>query len=258
MSPSEDKKPTIEIGYWKIRGLAAPMRMMACYAGVDFKDATCECIADGEGGFDTSSWFGPNGTDGPKAALLQQNPLINLPYVVDHARGIVIAQSNACLQYLARQLGLYGGASDGANTDKAAAECDQILCQVMDLRNAAVGWYYGSGSRAGYESSADGHLACVKVHYTKLEAWLAHKQRLGEGGTFFVMQTTPAVPDFHVWEQIDQHEAACKDLGRASLLADFPLLAAFHCAFRKLPELAAYFDSPASTFPINNPQAAFY
>jgi hypothetical protein len=32
------------------------MRMMACYAGVDFKDATCECIADGEGGFDTSSW----------------------------------------------------------------------------------------------------------------------------------------------------------------------------------------------------------
>ena len=42
---------------------------------------------------------------------------------------------------------------------------------------------------------------------------MAHKQRLGEGGTFFVLQTTPAVPDFHVWEQIDQHEAACKDLG---------------------------------------------
>ena len=64
------------------------------------------------------------------------------------------------------------------------AECDQLLCQVMDLRNAAVAWFYGSGSREGYEAAADGKLAGVKGHYKKLEAWLASR----EGGFFFVLE----------------------------------------------------------------------
>jgi len=29
---------TLDIGYWNIRGLAAPLRMMATYSGIPFKD----------------------------------------------------------------------------------------------------------------------------------------------------------------------------------------------------------------------------
>jgi hypothetical protein len=70
-------------------------------------------------------------------------------------------------------------------------------------------------------------------------------------------EDAPTAPDFHAWEMIDQHEAVVKDLGKDSLLADFPLLSKFHAAFKALPELAGYFASPAAKFPLNNPQAAF-
>jgi hypothetical protein len=64
-----------------------------------------------------TAWFGPNGDDGSKAALIKQNPLINLPYIVDAAAdGLVVTQSNACYTYLARKLSLYGA------TEKDAAE----------------------------------------------------------------------------------------------------------------------------------------
>ena len=36
---------------------------------------------------------------------------------------------------------LYGGG------EQQTYECDQLLCQIMDLRSACVGWFYGSGSR---------------------------------------------------------------------------------------------------------------
>lgn len=236
--------------------------MMAHYAGAgDFKDTTYECIAKADGGgVDVSSWFGPNGDDGPKATLAKKNPLINLPYVVDADADLIVTQSNACYQYLGRKLALYG------TTDKDAAECDQLLCQIMDMRNAAVAWFYGSGSREAYEANADDKLAGALGHYRKLEAWLAARGNDAVGGgegeekraTFFVLEGAPAVPDFHIWEMIDQHEAVVKDLGRASLLTDaFPRLSQFYRAFRQLPALEGYFNTPAAKFPINNPQAAF-
>lgn len=231
--------------------------MMAWYArGDDFKDTTYEClITPGSGRVDVSSWFGPNRNDGPKFTLIEKNPLINLPYVVDHEDDVVVTQSNACMQYLARKLGrdLYGV------TAKHAVECDQLLCQIMDLRNAAVGLFYGSGSREAYEAGVEKHLRTTLGHYKKLEAWLASRNgKGGEGATFFVLDDAPTAPDFHAWEMLDQHEAVVKDLGRDSLLGgEFPRLSKFYSAFKKVPELKGYFDSDAAKFPINNPQAAF-
>ena len=60
---------------------------------------------------------------------------MNLPYVIDGEH--TIAQTNACFAHLGRVLGLYG--SNYAETLKV----EQCLCQVMDLRNDAVGACYG-------------------------------------------------------------------------------------------------------------------
>ena len=95
-------------------------------------------MADADKRVEELSHMGPH----PPGALKLKNPLINLPYLTDGAdASIVVTQSNACLQYLGRKLALYGAG------EQHTYECDQLLCQIMDLRSACVGWFYGSGSR---------------------------------------------------------------------------------------------------------------
>ena len=96
----EDATGPIEIGYWKIRGLAAPLRMMCAFKGVEFTDQRYAVIPKDEGGFDLSSWFGK------KPDLQKRNGFMNLPYLIDG--DVVITQSNACMAYLGRKLNLMG------------------------------------------------------------------------------------------------------------------------------------------------------
>jgi hypothetical protein len=80
---------------------------------------------------DLSEWFSQ------KPALKEKNPLMNLPYVIHGDR--VITQSNACFSYLGRQLGLWG------KTEDEVTDCEQLLCEIMDIRNNAVKFAYGGG-----------------------------------------------------------------------------------------------------------------
>lgn len=244
--------------------------MMAAYAGRDdVKDTTYECVADGNGGWDRSAWYGPNGNDGPKSELIKRNPLINLPYVIDHTRGVVVTQSNACYQYVARELGLYGGGDPVRET-----ECDQLLCQVMDLRNAVVALFYRSRDRENYVRGMGRHIETTLKgeHYGKLEAWLEAKAQVAgvtdETPVYFVDAGKPLAPDFHIWEMIDQHflaygklttpeRVAPLDPDECFTLAGHKRLRAFYKAFRKLPELRGYFGSDAYKMPVNNPMAFF-
>ena len=47
----------IRIGYWKIRGLAAPLRMIMVYLGKDFDDVMYE-LQGSPGNWDGTAWFG--------------------------------------------------------------------------------------------------------------------------------------------------------------------------------------------------------
>lgn len=114
------KQPTIKIGYWAIRGLGAPCRMAAAYGGIPYESVEYEVHKLADGSWSRSSWL----TDA-KPALVEQNAMMNLPYVVDG--DIVVTQSNACLMYLGRKVGLVGKTAD----ELCAVE--QVLCQVMDL-----------------------------------------------------------------------------------------------------------------------------
>ncbi len=66
----------ITVGYWSIRGLAAPLRMMVMYAGRALNNVMYDC-ADVNGHFDRSEWLTK------KPALKDKNPFMNLPYVID-------------------------------------------------------------------------------------------------------------------------------------------------------------------------------
>jgi len=117
MSGNTDNK--ILVGYWSIRGLGAPLRLMCEYAGANYEAVNYELKGE-PGNWDASAWFSV------KPALKDRNPLMNLPYVVDGDR--VITQSNACLLYLGRKFGL-----SGKNEDEVT-RMEQSLCQAMDLR----------------------------------------------------------------------------------------------------------------------------
>ena len=70
----------------------------------------------------------------------------------------------------------------------------------MDLRNDAVGKFYGGGAP---EDNWVGHLTgSVATHYGKFEAWLT------QHGTKYLACDSPTAPDFHLFEMLDQHGAS--------------------------------------------------
>merc|ERR1712194_720027 len=107
-------KETMEVGYWKIRGLGAPLRMM-CY----YKESEASFSSFNTG----PQWFGEK-----KPGLAETNAMINLPYIQDGAQ--VITQSNSCMLYLGRKLAI----DEDANFIKN----HQALDQIMDLRNDVI------------------------------------------------------------------------------------------------------------------------
>uniref|UniRef100_A0A7S2TWS8 glutathione transferase n=1 Tax=Lotharella oceanica TaxID=641309 RepID=A0A7S2TWS8_9EUKA len=229
---SKKKAKNFVLGYWMIRGLAAPLRMALTYANIPFEDKQYELEEKEGGGYDASAWF-----KGDKPELAKQNPLINLPYIVHD--GKVWTQTNCCLMYVAKLAGLDGG-------DPLA--CEQLLCQVMDLRNDAVKIFYASDPAPLVQR----HLEkSVPSHMTKFENWLKlHK-------TTYLHGESPSVSDMHLWEMIDVHEAFAKHHKVKSFIADAPGLQKLYKTLRADPKLKAYFDGSYKTLPINNKVASF-
>ncbi len=114
MTTSSD---AVTVGYWSIRGLAAPLRMMVLFANAPLNAVNYDCRPTADGRFDRSDW------KQVKPDLKEKNPLINLPYVLDG--DIIVSQTNACFSYLGRKFGLWG------NNSMEEMECEQLLCEVL-------------------------------------------------------------------------------------------------------------------------------
>nr|AAT09082.1 glutathione-s-transferase [Bigelowiella natans] len=228
----DSKGETITVGYWHIRGLAAPLRMMCSFKSAKWENKTYELSAKEGGGWDASSWFGKD-----KPELKKKNPLINLPYVVH--KGKVVTQTNAIFMYLAKELGLDGGDTTG---------CNQLLCEIMDLRNSSVKLFYGAKD----EDATASHLgSTVPKHFKKFEEWISAKK------STYLLGEEPTVPDFHMWEMIDQHEILASANNKESLLKDYPGLAKLYTSLRGRAELKGYFEGELYKLPINNKMASF-
>jgi len=263
----------MEVGYWTIRGLGAPLRMICEYSEKPYTSVNCDCTEVAGGGWDMSLWFGP------KEALKAVNPRMNLPCVAaskstreggydtsaagtarlppggvvllssrsphhkftHHSRylkdtdGTLIAQTNACLRYLGTKYALLG------ETPKEQVVVDELLCEAMDLRNAMFTVFY-MGSKAGLE----GLLSHASL--AKLEA------SIGAGP--FTLGAKPNVSDFHIAELVDQL-LLIKAFGKYEAAFEYPKLRALRNALWAEPKLAKYFSSPLSKLPVNNKMACF-
>uniref|UniRef100_A0A7S0YJZ5 glutathione transferase n=1 Tax=Hemiselmis tepida TaxID=464990 RepID=A0A7S0YJZ5_9CRYP len=234
--PSEGTKLTL--GYWKIRGLAAPVRMMCMAAGVPLEFKGYELLDKPDGGYDGSAWFAED-----KPPLAKINPLMNLPYLIDG--NILMTQSQPIYLYLADKCDMAG------KTPEEKINVQQTLAQVYDLRNALIDIVYGP--LADFESKWESYLdSRAQSHFAKLEAWLETT------GTPFLAGPKPTVADFHCWEMVDIHDLFAKEKGKPSVLSKCPKLAAIHAAIKALPELAPYWsDEGGYKLAINNKMAHF-
>jgi len=224
-----DGTKNLEVGYWHIRGLGAPCRMMCEYAGAKYEAKTYPVTGEAHK-WDKSSWFDA------KPALKSINAFQNLPYVKEG--GKIITQTNACIGYLGRKFDLMGSTPD------EVAMVEQVLCQTMDLRNAAVGFFYG-----GKPEGIKGYLKTASGHYDKFESWLS------QVGKAFSAADRPLAGDFHLWEMLDQHIELCRAFKEADLLATRPLLSKFYKTFAALPKMQGYLKGPLHKLPINNRMA---
>lgn len=244
-APEANEKTPITVGYWSIRGLAAPLRMMVMYANHPLNNVMYD-LTETEGQYDGSAWFSK------KPELKVQNPLINLPYVIDGDR--VISQTNACFSYLGRKLQLWG------NNDDEVIQVEQLLCEVMDLRNSMIRFAYSS------QDSAPNLLQAVTGKdgsFQKFELWLQREVDNGKSGTFLVGDHATA-PDFHLYEMLFQYTSLAEFTGQPSgeLLAAFPRLQHYLTSFAALPANQRYLASPFGSatpnrLPFNNKMAKF-
>lgn len=237
--PRPIKPGELEIGYWDIRGLAAPLRMMAAYKGLEFTDKQYVLKEKEGGGYDASDWFAE-----AKPELLKSNPLINLPYVKLGKQ--VVTQSNPCLIWLGEKLGLRDNVTN-----------QQVIAEIFDVRNNLVDLCYPFKmvkTEGEFKPAFEKHSEALnKGSYTKLDDMLGRIPKK-EGAKYFAGRS-PAACDFAVFEIVDQHEIIAEKLGISSALADLPNLSAFYANFKELPQLKEYFAGDKYALPLNNRMA---
>ncbi len=229
----------ITVGYWSIRGLAAPLRMMVMHAGAPLNNVMYD-VKSVDGKFDVQEWFGV------KPELKERNALINLPYVQDGKR--LITQSNACFSYLGRKLGLWGRNEDDV------IQCEEFLCELMDVRNDVVKFSYSKVDDC--REKAAGFIAGLNGKLSKLELSLSRKEK---NSTLFLVSNYPTAPDFHLYEMISQIKLACSVFNQPDCFAEqYPYLQFFYDNFRQLPQNSKYMESKLGTdIPINQKMAGF-
>jgi len=223
--------PQMTIAYWHIRGLGAPLRMMALFAGEDPDFKTYDVPNDG-----FKHWFQED-----KPVLLKKNAMMNLPYIVDG--DFVLTQTDPIINYLGRKFGLHG------STIAETAIIEQVLAQTKDMRNDAVKLFYSKPE--AFKAAIGDYLKNVLKHYIKFDG---HFKLTGK--TFSCSDEVTSA-DFHLWEMLDQHELLAKAVKAESFLGGFPRLKKFHEDFLSHPKNKAYFAHPTSKLRINNTMATF-
>lgn len=213
----------IILGYWNIRGLAQPIRLLLAYTESDWEDKLYACGTAPE--FSRDVWLKEKfglGLDFP-----------NLPYLLDG--DVKITQSNAILRYLARKSNLLG------NSDEEKTRVDVLESEINDLRREYVGMCYNRN----FETLKGPYLERLPAKLRLLADYLGSRNYFaGDEITF---------PDFIVYEMLDQHKHL-----QPSCLNDFPTLEQFAERVEKQKGIQAFLSSSKCIkFPLNGPMAAW-
>jgi len=215
------------LGYWKIRGLAQPIRLLLGYAEAEFEDKIYECTDGPE--FNRECWLKEKftlGLDFP-----------NLPYYMDG--DVKLTQSNAIMRHLARKHDLLG------KTDKEKDRCDQVAEQLCDFRTNFVKMCYAVYSGIDFAVKGPVYAENISKALKPFEDFLGdNKWMAGDNLTW---------ADFIIWEMLEQHE-----MFKPGCLADLPKLAAYHKRFKEEPKIKKFMESPKYfQGPCNNKMASW-
>jgi hypothetical protein len=185
------------------------------HAGLRVNAVCYDLAPTAEGGFDGKSWM-----QDAKPALRAKNSLMNLPYCVDG--DMVVSQTNSVMSYIGRRTKLWG------ENDAEVSQCEQLLCEIMDIRNQMIPLVYGPDGGSA-EKCAEKLVAVAdpkRGSFAKLDEWLA-----AQPDPAFFVGGRPTAPDFHAFEMCDQFRHMATYHSLADPLANYPKLDAFHKAF---------------------------
>jgi len=251
----------ITVAYWSTKGLGAPLRQMVLYSGVPLK-----CIFYKTTAVQTKDGFSVEGSHWhleAKPALQKINPLINLPYVEiqDADEKTIVAQSIACMTLLARELDMQGSDSN------ENSQCEQLLCEIMDVRNKMVEFAYAEHENQQQAAAAlfDATMVADRGSFKKIERWLESKK--SSSTNYFLVGSAASAADFALYEMLDQYAClirffeliACENKNPAEILeaCEKSNLANLYENFRNSPQMEMYFQSPLNDLPFNNKSASF-
>jgi glutathione S-transferase len=210
------------IGYWRIRGLAEPIRHILAYAKVDFDDVTYE---QGDGPeFSRESWLGVKHTVGL--------PFPNLPYFIDG--DVKITESSAIIRHVVRK---YAPALLGTD-EVEAANADMLFGIVGDIKSL-LGFAY----RPDFEALKPSTLAKVSASLTPIASWLSERPFLAGGHISYV--------DFFFVELLQLIDAM--EPGTSGSVSE--VFAQYTGRFRETVDTEDFYNKPR--LPFNNKVAYF-
>jgi len=223
------------LGYWYIRGLAAPIRMALTAAGVDFVDESSNYALDK---LPDGSWSREKWTASYSYMEKEVHPFPNLPYLV-LPTGEVFVETRAITAHIARTFGL------GGTTELERFRNDEINDFMSDFRGECSPMFYGNleGLKAAF-------FADVLPYYL-----LGLERRLEQFQTPFFGGGSATTADFNVCDftfTMLQFSAENGGAARDRFFDKYPLLSAHYDKVRSLPALAPYFASPSATLSANN------
>ncbi len=192
-SNDDDDVSRFAIGYWSIRGLGAPLRMMLCAAKVNHDIYLYDLVEKKDNGW-TSEYFVE------KSDLVKQAPLMNLPFVVDRQEERFVCQTNACFVHLGTQLNMLG------STSMEQSQCLEFLCEIYDIRNIMTDFAYNKYQKDAVKTikeEAQGVMEAAKRNFLKLESYFQQRDVL------FLVGNRMSAPDFHLFEMLDQYSGLC-------------------------------------------------
>lgn len=211
------------LGYWNIRGLAQPIRLLLGYTETDFEDKHYVCGPPPD--YDRSSWLNE------KFTLDLDFP--NLPYYIDGP--VKLTQSAAILHYIARKNKLDG------TTEQEKIRIDLAEQQLNDFRMAFVQMCYNP------------NFETLKVDYLKTlpDKLKLFSDFLGKNKWFAGNNITYV--DFLLYEMLAQHKLFAPDC-----LKNFSNLDEFVKRFEDLPTIKKYMKSDKFLkWPLNGDMAKF-
>lgn len=211
---------TMTLGYWDIRGLAQPVRLLMEYTGTKYEEKLYVCGEAPE--YDKSCWL--NEKHKLKLAFA------NLPYLIDGDKKIT--QSNAILRYIARKHKLCG-----QNEDEEI-RVDIMENQAMDFRNSFVRMCYTDVDKMKAK-----YLEELPATLKQFSDFLGERKWFAGDKITFV--------DFLMYELLDQHR-----MFHPTCLDDFKNLRDLLDRFEALEKIAAYMKSDRfMKTPVNNKMA---